>query len=76
LHILAAVAQSECELIRERVTAAMKNARQKGKRLEWPERVFDRQRGRRIVPAGSELPSDRAGARSWAGDCGKGNPSE
>ena len=34
----------ERELIRERVCAGVKNARQKGKRLGRPKRVFDRQR--------------------------------
>lgn len=43
-HILAAVAEIERELIRERVCAGVRNARQKGKRLGRPKRVFDRQR--------------------------------
>jgi DNA invertase Pin-like site-specific DNA recombinase len=43
LHILAAVAQFERELIRERVAAGMKTARAKGKSIGRPKRVFDRQ---------------------------------
>ena len=47
LHILAAVAQFERELIRERVSAGMRNARSKGTRsgkaIGRPRRVFDRE---------------------------------
>ncbi len=46
MHILAAVAQFERELIRERVSAGMKNARAKGTRsgkpIGRPRRMFDR----------------------------------
>jgi putative DNA-invertase from lambdoid prophage Rac len=46
LHILAAVAQFERELIRERVSAGMKNAKARGTRsgkpIGRPRRVFDR----------------------------------
>jgi putative DNA-invertase from lambdoid prophage Rac len=46
LHILAAVAQFERELIRERVSAGIRNARAKGTRsgkaIGRPRRVFDR----------------------------------
>ena len=46
LHILAAVAQFERELIRERVSAGMRNAKAKGTRsgkpIGRPRRVFDR----------------------------------
>jgi putative DNA-invertase from lambdoid prophage Rac len=46
MHILAAVAQFERELIRERVSAGMRNAKSKGTRsgkaIGRPRRVFDR----------------------------------
>jgi putative DNA-invertase from lambdoid prophage Rac len=46
LHILAAIAQFERELIRERVSAGMRNAKAKGTRtgkpIGRPRRVFDR----------------------------------
>ncbi len=46
LHILAAVAQFERELIRERVAAGMKNAKAHGKHVGRPRREID---ARRIV---------------------------
>jgi len=46
MHILAAVAQFERELIRERVSAGMRNAKSKGTRsgkaIGRPRRIFDR----------------------------------
>ena len=56
MHILAAVAQFERELIRERVSAGMRNARQKGKRLGRPKAVFDRQRAVELRQQGLSLP--------------------
>lgn len=56
LHILAAVAQFERELIRERVAAGVKNARQKGKRLGRPKAIFDRQRAVELRQQGLSLP--------------------
>ena len=44
LHILAAVAEFERELIKERVSAGLKHAKAKGTRIGRPRRVFDRQR--------------------------------
>jgi DNA invertase Pin-like site-specific DNA recombinase len=41
-HILAAVAQFERELIRERVTAGMAHSRKQGKLVGRPKKVFDR----------------------------------
>jgi DNA invertase Pin-like site-specific DNA recombinase len=43
-HILAAVAEFERELIKERVSAGLRNARAKGARIGRPRRVFDRQK--------------------------------
>jgi putative DNA-invertase from lambdoid prophage Rac len=56
LHILAAVAEFEREMIRERVCAGVKNARQKGKRLGRPKLVFDRQRAAELRQQGFSLP--------------------
>src|SRR5690242_7365752 len=56
LHILASVAEFERELIRERVCAGVRNARQKGKRLGRPKRVFDRQRAVELRQQGRSLP--------------------
>jgi DNA invertase Pin-like site-specific DNA recombinase len=44
LHILAAVAEFERELICERVRAGVSNAKKNGKVLGRPKLVFDRQR--------------------------------
>jgi DNA invertase Pin-like site-specific DNA recombinase len=41
LHILASVAQFERELIRERVSAGMRNAKKQGRSVGRPKRVFD-----------------------------------
>src|SRR6478609_5397081 len=56
LHILAAVAQFERELIRERVSAGMKNAKARGTRsgkpIGRPRRVFDHQQVRQLRHSG------------------------
>ena len=58
MHILAAVAQFERELIRERVSAGMKAARVRGTRTKTgnaigrPRRVFDRDQIRRLREGG------------------------
>jgi len=56
LHILAAVAEFEREMIRERVCAGVKNASQQGKRLGRPNAVFDRQRAVEMRQQGLSLP--------------------
>ena len=43
-------------MIRERVCAGVKNARQKGKRLGRPKAVFDRQRALELRQQGLSLP--------------------
>jgi putative DNA-invertase from lambdoid prophage Rac len=55
-HILAAVAEFELEMIRERVCASVKNARQKGKRLGRPRAVFDRHRAVELRQQGRSVP--------------------
>ena len=50
--ILAAVAELERELIRERVVAGMKQARADGKALGRPRRVFDRAKAMRLRESG------------------------
>ena len=50
--ILAAVAEFERELIRERVLAGMRNAKNQGKAIGRPRRVFDRDEVRRLREAG------------------------
>lgn len=57
LHILAAVAEFERELIRERVSAGMKNAIAKGTRIGRPRRVFDRQRAVDLRVQGLSFPA-------------------
>jgi DNA invertase Pin-like site-specific DNA recombinase len=57
LHILAAVAEFERELIRERVTAGMKNAKAKGTLIGRPRRVFDRQRALDMRAEGLSYPA-------------------
>lgn len=58
--ILAAVAQLERDLIRDRVTAGVRNARAKGKVLGRPKRIFDIEKVRRLQAQGM---STRAIAR-------------
>src|SRR5215472_546711 len=59
LHILAAVAQFERELIRERVSAGMRTAKARGTRsgkpIGRPKRIFDRSQVQRL----------REGGKSW-----------
>ena len=55
-NILAAVAQFERELIRERVSAGMRNACQQGKRLGHPKVILDRQRAVELRRQGLSLP--------------------
>jgi DNA invertase Pin-like site-specific DNA recombinase len=57
LHILAAVAEYERELIRERVAAGMKNAKAKGTRIGRPRCVFDRQRAQDMREQGMSYPA-------------------
>jgi DNA invertase Pin-like site-specific DNA recombinase len=52
LHIMAAFAELERELIRERVTAGVRAARAKGKALGRPRRVFRRDEAVRMRGAG------------------------
>ena len=56
LHILAAVAEFERELIRERVASGVANARRQGKRLGRPRRVFDRGRALELREQGLSFP--------------------
>jgi DNA invertase Pin-like site-specific DNA recombinase len=53
MHILAAVAQFERELIRERVSAGIKHAKAKGVKLGRPKRVFDRGKVAEMRAAGA-----------------------
>jgi DNA invertase Pin-like site-specific DNA recombinase len=57
LHILAAVAEFERELIKERVAAGLKNAKAKGTRIDRPRRVFDRQRALDMREQGMSFPA-------------------
>jgi len=56
LHILAAVAEFERELIRERVASGVANARRQGKRLGRPKRIFDRGRALELRKQGLSFP--------------------
>ena len=56
LHVLAAVAEFERELIRERVASGVANARRQGKRLGRPRRVFDRSRAQELRRQGLSFP--------------------
>jgi DNA invertase Pin-like site-specific DNA recombinase len=55
-HILAAVAEFERELIKERVSAGLRNARAKGTRIGRPRRVFDRQKAMDLRAQGMSGP--------------------
>jgi DNA invertase Pin-like site-specific DNA recombinase len=57
LHILAAVAEFERELIKERVSAGLKHAKTKGVRIGRPRRVFDRQRALDMRQQGMSFPA-------------------
>ena len=53
--IVAAVAQLECDLIRERVSAGIRNARANGKQLGRPRRIVDRDVLLRLKNDGTSL---------------------
>jgi putative DNA-invertase from lambdoid prophage Rac len=55
LHILAAVAQFERELIKERVQAGVKKARAEGKQIGRPRKVFDRDQVRQLRKGGLSI---------------------
>jgi DNA invertase Pin-like site-specific DNA recombinase len=57
LHVLAAVAEFERELIKERVAAGLKNAKAKGTRVGRPRVVFDRQRALDMRQQGMSYPA-------------------
>jgi putative DNA-invertase from lambdoid prophage Rac len=57
LHILAAVAQFERELIKERVSAGLKNAKAKGTKIGRPRVVFDRRRALDMRQEGMSYPA-------------------
>jgi DNA invertase Pin-like site-specific DNA recombinase len=52
LHVMAAFAELEREIIRERVTAGVRAARARGKRLGRPKRVFRRDEALRLRQQG------------------------
>jgi len=56
VHILAAVAEFERELIRERVTSGVANAKRQGKQLGRPRRVLDRARALELRKHGMSFP--------------------
>ena len=56
LHILAAVAEFERELIKERVSAGLKHAKAKGAAIGRPRLVFDRQRALDMRAQGMSYP--------------------
>lgn len=55
LHVLAAVAEFEREMIRERVCAGVRNAKVKGKQLGRPKAVFDRARAFQLQSQGMSV---------------------
>jgi DNA invertase Pin-like site-specific DNA recombinase len=57
MHILAAVAEFERELIRERVSAGMKHAKANGKHVGRPVREFDRQKAFDLRQLGKSFPA-------------------
>ena len=72
LHILAAVAEFERELIRERVSAGLKHAKAKGTRIGRPRRVFDRQRALDMREQGMSYPQIAASLRVGYGTVVRG----
>jgi putative DNA-invertase from lambdoid prophage Rac len=56
LHILAAVAEFERELIKERVRAGIKNAQANGKEFGRPRKIFDHQRALDLRGQGMSYP--------------------
>ena len=63
MHLMAAFAEFERELIRERVKAGVLNARAKGKQLDRPGKVFHRGQAIEMRQTGVELASHRKRAR-------------
>jgi putative DNA-invertase from lambdoid prophage Rac len=57
LHILAAVAEFERELIKERVSAGLKHAKANGAPIGRPRRVFDRQKALDMREQGMSYPA-------------------
>jgi DNA invertase Pin-like site-specific DNA recombinase len=53
LHIFAAMAELEREMIRERVVSGMRTAQKEGKRMGRPRKVFRRDEALRLRGAGS-----------------------
>jgi len=64
LHLFAAFAEMEREIIRERVRAGVRNAKAKGTRLGRPQRVFRRDEVLRAPEPGDELAKARPNAKS------------
>jgi putative DNA-invertase from lambdoid prophage Rac len=55
LHILASVAEFEREMIRERVSAGVRNAKRNGKQLGRKRAVFNREKARQMHEAGASV---------------------
>ena len=55
LLIVLAVAQLECDLIRERVSAGIRNSRASGKQLERPRRIVSDHEVLRLLSEGASL---------------------
>jgi putative DNA-invertase from lambdoid prophage Rac len=55
LHILASVAEFEREMIRERVSAGVRNAKRNGKQLGRKRAVFNRDKARQMHMAGASV---------------------
>ena len=62
LHILAAFAELEREMIRERVRAGLRAAKANGKALGRPRRAFRRDEAARLRSQGRQLAQDRPSA--------------
>ncbi len=54
-HMLAAIAEFERDLIRDRVVAGLRRVQSQGTRLGRPRTVFDRPRARRLLEAGQSI---------------------
>jgi hypothetical protein len=77
MHLMAAFAEFERELIRERVKAGVLNARAKGKQLGRPGKVFHRGQAIEMRQQGFELACHREGAGRAGHNCAGllcGNP--
>lgn len=55
LHIMAAFAELEREMIRERVKAGMKSAKHRGSKFGRPKAVFDRRKARDMKATGASI---------------------